>query len=345
MKSMGIVLKRRDNAPIVKTIYGGIVDKILYEHDVKAAVQFFRNSVRELLEGKADLNELVITKTLRAEYKNPDSIAHKVLADRMTKRDPGNKPQSNDRIPFIYIQTKVVKGEKVLQGDKVEHPDYIRANPDKCKPDFIYYLEHQIQVPCIQLLALALEQLNGYRENWMDVSIINKMKEKGKSESDIQDKIMTLREQEAERLLIGDILRTYNNKQAGCSMITDFFIKRAGPAPVSEFDIPKKKESISIEKIKEMVQQEKVEPPKLEEQIIVPSKEVIQRIAKIQSQKRQKKVEAKVEPQLDEKPKKAEIKKTKTIEEIEEENRKKTAARRASRAEKVELIVKSARKA
>ena len=28
-KSMGIVLKRRDNAPVVKIIVGGIVDKIL----------------------------------------------------------------------------------------------------------------------------------------------------------------------------------------------------------------------------------------------------------------------------------------------------------------------------
>ena len=39
-------------------------------------------------------------------YKNPESIAHKVLADRMGKRDPGNKPSTGSRIPFVYIQTK-----------------------------------------------------------------------------------------------------------------------------------------------------------------------------------------------------------------------------------------------
>ena len=43
-----------------------------------------------------------ITKSLRGYYKNPQQIAHKVLADRMAERDPGNKPKANDRIPCVY---------------------------------------------------------------------------------------------------------------------------------------------------------------------------------------------------------------------------------------------------
>jgi len=326
MKSMGIVLKRRDNAPIVKTIYGGIVDKIVYDRDIQGAVRFFRESVRELLSGKANLNELVITKTLRAEYKNPDSIAHKVLADRMTARDPGNKPSSNDRIPFIYIQTKAVKGEKLLQGDKVEHPDFIRANPDKCKPDFIYYLEHQIQVPCIQLLALALEQMSGYREGWMDQGIINRMKERGKTPAEIQDKIMSLREQEAERLLLGDILRTYQNRQAGNSMLTDFFKVKPGPAPMDPEILELVPKTIGLEKIKEIAEQKKKDSGRLEEKILEPPKEVIARIAKSKKPTVTKKATEK-----------------KTVEEIEEEKETKAQARKTSRNEKVAMIVKSAK--
>ena len=45
-------------------------------------------------------------------YKNPQQIAHKVLADRMKKRDPGSAPQSNDRVPYVYIQVKEEKGIK-----------------------------------------------------------------------------------------------------------------------------------------------------------------------------------------------------------------------------------------
>jgi hypothetical protein len=42
-------------------------------------------------------------------------MAHKVLADRMGLRDPGNKPQVNDRIPFVYIKVPPEKEIK-LQG-------------------------------------------------------------------------------------------------------------------------------------------------------------------------------------------------------------------------------------
>ena len=52
---------------------------------------------------KEHINMFVISKTLNGYYKNPQSIAHKVLADRMGQRDPGNKPKANDRIPYAYI--------------------------------------------------------------------------------------------------------------------------------------------------------------------------------------------------------------------------------------------------
>jgi len=310
-KSMGIVLKRRDNAPIVKTIYGGIVDKILNEKNIQSAVDFFRNSVRELLEGKADMRELVITKTLRAEYKNPDSIAHKALADRMSERDPGNKPASNDRIPFIFIQTNAKKGEKVLQGDKVEHPDYIKENPEKCNPDYLYYLEHQIQVPCIQLLALALEQLKGYRPDWMDQSIINKMREKGKIESDIQDKIMALREQEAEKLLLGDIMRKFNNMQSKNTMITDFFTQRGSrftdPDDISQLAPKKKIEPVGIDTLKAVAELKAKEPETHEDElkstIIKVDKATAIRLSKIKKDKATAKVEEKAAAKVEEKPK------------------------------------------
>jgi len=32
-----------------------------------------------------------------------------VLGDRIGDRDPGNKPQSNDRIPYCYIDIKNIK--------------------------------------------------------------------------------------------------------------------------------------------------------------------------------------------------------------------------------------------
>ena len=121
--SMGIVLKRRDNAPIVKTIYGGVIDIILNKRNIEDSKKFFYNSIKDLLDGNVDLSQLIISKTVKTDYSNPNQIAHKVLADRMGERDPGNKPQSNDRIPYCYIDTCNLKCKKCN----------LKVNPDNCK--------------------------------------------------------------------------------------------------------------------------------------------------------------------------------------------------------------------
>ena len=121
--SMGIVLKRRDNAPIVKDVYGGIIDIILNERDILKSKNFFKNETKNLFGGNIDINKLVISKSIRADYANPNQIAHKVLADRIGERDPGNKPSSNDRIPYCYINTKSLKC--IICDCKI--------NPENCK--------------------------------------------------------------------------------------------------------------------------------------------------------------------------------------------------------------------
>jgi len=113
------------------------------------------------------------------------------------------------------------------------------------------------------------------------------LKAKGKTDSEIQDKIMELREKEAERLLIGEIVLSYRNKLSGNRPLTDFFTKKAGPAPIEPemFDMIPVKKSIGIEKIKELAEQKK-SSPKLEEQILLPKPEVLQRIAKNKADKK-----------------------------------------------------------
>lgn len=158
-KSMGIVLKRRDNAPLVKKIYGGVVDILLNEANLNKSIEFLTQELTQLVNHQYPLEDFIITKTLRSYYKDPTKIAHKVLADRMGIRDPGNKPQVNDRIPFIYIQ--VPDGTEVkLQGDRIEHPLYIREH--NLKPDYSFYITHQLMNPISQIYELCLDQLPNY---------------------------------------------------------------------------------------------------------------------------------------------------------------------------------------
>ena len=168
-KSMGIVLKRRDNATIVKHVYGGIIEILLNKQDLGGSVEFLKGCLQDLVDGKCPLEDLIITKTIRAEYKDPTKIAHKVLADRMGERDAGNKPQVNDRIPFVYIQPP--PGVEVkLQGDRIEHPDFIREN--NLTPDYRFYMTNQLLKPICQLYALCVEKLPGYEyppEYWLQL--------------------------------------------------------------------------------------------------------------------------------------------------------------------------------
>lgn len=156
MKSMGIVLKRRDNAPIVKIVVGGIIDCILKYRSIDKAVEYTKDILRKLMDGKYPIDKFIISKTLKARYKKPKTIAHKVLADRMGDRDPGNKPQINDRIPFVYVVKDMGKKKKkdILQGDLIEHPEFVVKNG--LKIDYLYYLEHQIINPATQVLELMM---------------------------------------------------------------------------------------------------------------------------------------------------------------------------------------------
>ena len=159
LKYMGLALKRRDQAPITKKVFRKVLDAILYERDVGKGVERLREELDAIQAGHVDLADLVITKTLKAEYKDPTRIAHKVLAERMGERDPGNKPAVNERIPYVFVAHG--GGKNVLQGERIESPAYVRAN--NLPLDYGFYISNQIMVPVSQLLALALEKLPGYR--------------------------------------------------------------------------------------------------------------------------------------------------------------------------------------
>lgn len=163
--SMGIVLKRRDNAPIVKDVYGGALDIILEERDVKKAAAFVKSMLVRVMKSELPIDKFAVTKQLRddykamgKDYKGPATIpAHRILADRMTRRDPGNAPSVGERLRYVYIQT-----DKKLQADKIETIDYVQTN--KLKIDSQFYITNQIQNPVAQLFALCIDSIDGYRE-------------------------------------------------------------------------------------------------------------------------------------------------------------------------------------
>lgn len=225
-KSMGIVLKRRDNAPIVKDVYGGIIDLLMSGKTVTDAIEFTKRSLAELVDGQVPLEKLIITKSLKGFYKNPKQIAHKVLADRIAKRDAGNKPAIGDRIPFVYCQLPETK-KKILQGDRVEHPDYIRQNK-RLKPDYEFYITRQIMVPVQQIFALVLEHIPDYDKRQLEkmYKALNEFKRKQElpdGDEKLIEKERKLRNLEVRKFLFDEILMKNGHKKTGQSSITKFF--------------------------------------------------------------------------------------------------------------------------
>lgn len=200
-KSMGIVLKRRDNAKIVKIVVGGIVDYILNgkfgDTDVtnrnKGAITYTRTLLKRILQGKYPIDKYIITKTLRANYKGTKMtdnekgeqgqkgswywedvncpLAHVTLCQRMAKRNPGNKPESNDRIPYVYI---IPPGKVKLQADRIEDPNYVIDK--QIELDYQFYITNQIMKPALQFLEHIATSPEKIFENYINKEINRRKK-------------------------------------------------------------------------------------------------------------------------------------------------------------------------
>jgi DNA polymerase elongation subunit (family B) len=201
--SMGIVLKRRDNAPIVKDVYGGALDIILEHKDVKRAAEFVKTMLVKVLKSELPIEKFAITKQLRDDYKamaedykgSATIPAHRILADRMTTRDPGNAPSVGERLQYVYIQT-----DKKLQADRIETIEFMQKN--KLKLDSQFYITNQIQNPVAQLFALCIDKLDGYREPRPTYAqMLADSMEDGKDLEDATLNVLKYKEKQLESLL------------------------------------------------------------------------------------------------------------------------------------------------
>ena len=222
---MGIVLKRRDNAPIVKDVYGGVIDILMKECNVQKAIEFVNQCLQEIVDGQVSMEKLIITKSLRSFYKNPQQIAHKVLADRIAAREPGNKPTSGDRIPFAYI---IQPNKKALQGEKIETPTYIKEKG--LQLDYSFYITNQIMKPLLQLFGLVLEDIWRMQNKSSKISKfrrdISELRREQDDNKKFEDKLARMKDKEVKTLIFDKYLRETNNAKDGNQSVTKFFPKK-----------------------------------------------------------------------------------------------------------------------
>ncbi|KAG9047307.1 DNA-directed DNA polymerase delta [Tulasnella sp. UAMH 9824] len=154
MDTKGIETVRRDNCRLVSTVIETCLHKMLIDRNAEGAIEYAQRTIAQLLQGKIDMSQLVITKALSKEdYAGKQ--AHVELAARMKERDAGSAPALGDRVAYVIVQGS--KDDKAYE--KSEDPIYVLEN--NIPIDTKYYLENQLSKPLLRIF----EPVMGSRAN------------------------------------------------------------------------------------------------------------------------------------------------------------------------------------
>lgn len=153
MDRKGLESVRRDSCKLVSFVVDKCLRLILEERSPDSAIRYVREVVSDLVQNRIDISLLIISKTLRGEYKSTPP-AHAVLAKRMKERDPGSAPHVGDRVPYVIVQGT----KKARAFERVEHPLYVLEN--NIPIDVNYYIDNQLRGPLERIFKPLLENVD-----------------------------------------------------------------------------------------------------------------------------------------------------------------------------------------
>jgi DNA polymerase I len=136
----GIETVRKDWCGLTEKVLSKVLDFLLREKSIESAINYVKSVIRELEEGKVNIEDLIITKSLSRnlhEYKGVQP--HVELVKKMMKRSPEKVPMVGDRVNFV-----IVAGPELV-SKRAEDPEYVIEKG--LKIDTKYYIENQILPP------------------------------------------------------------------------------------------------------------------------------------------------------------------------------------------------------
>ncbi|HLD56902.1 MAG TPA: DNA-directed DNA polymerase, partial [archaeon] len=103
LEMKGVETVRRDWCPLVSQTMRSVIEVILKENDIKKAVVYFKGVIGDIVNGKIDINTLVVTKTITKKPENYDGVQpHVELAKKILAR--GGEVGVGDRIGYVIIK-------------------------------------------------------------------------------------------------------------------------------------------------------------------------------------------------------------------------------------------------
>ena len=190
--------------------------------NIENAISYLNESLKNLIQGTVSMDKLTITKALRSDYKNPMQIGHWVLAEKIGKRDPGNRPKPGDRMKFVFITNS---NKKALVGDKIETPEFICDH--NLPIDYTYYITNQLMKPLQQLFGLALEHIWLYQGKKAAIKTYKRDMTILEKENPDMEEFMKKKEKycstKIKTLLFDKFLTEISHKEKNMQCITKFF--------------------------------------------------------------------------------------------------------------------------
>jgi DNA polymerase elongation subunit (family B) len=231
LKFMGLANKRRGVCDYFKDAFGETLEILFYEQDFPKMVTAFEAKIQNLIDGNVPIHKLSTTSQLRSGYKNPQSVKHWVLSERIAERDPGNRPKPGDRIEFVHVLSKqkiasvLNKKIKILQGDTIETVDYVEKN--NLKIDHAFYITNHIMKPYVQFFSLAAEKLLEMKGMHKELAQLQRdvalIKSRTNELGIFEAQRSKLFESKSKGILFDKYLRTLNNRISGNRSIHSLF--------------------------------------------------------------------------------------------------------------------------
>ena len=150
---------RRDVCPFVQQKFKHTLEMVLRDQNFDAARTYVVGEVARLLRGEVQLADLIVTKALRGDYKH-NKLPHVKVAEKLEARGgAGARPRIGDRVPYVYIPMSSLPPRKsnepkYTQSDCAEDPAFVIEHD--LTPDYMWYLEHSLMTPVIDMFELDL---------------------------------------------------------------------------------------------------------------------------------------------------------------------------------------------
>ena len=144
----GVETERKDTLPFLKEVYLDVRNALLYKLDEHLALEELRRNMQRLVRNEVPFESLMLSKGLRATYKDRSTQVQCCVNDKKRLRQEGSQTAVGDRVWYV-----MVNGPKDAKAtDLAEDPAYVKEHG--LRLNLLWYFDHKIRPPLESLFKV-----------------------------------------------------------------------------------------------------------------------------------------------------------------------------------------------